>query len=215
MSDSRPHYTTPVRRITRTDCETLIQLTLAEDTPAGDPTSESIFSFEQHGTGRIVARESGVLCGLAVIEHLCEINRERTGHAVHYVSGLQDGQPFNAGTQLLQLHGPLPAILTLERPVLNFLQYLSGISSVVARAVQAAGPDIAILDTRKTIPGYRKLAKYAVYCGGGTNHRICLSDMAMIKDNHVAAAGGITNAVQAIRKRHPDLPLEVEVDALE
>lgn len=116
---------------------------------------------------------------------------------------------------LARIRGPVVDLLRLERIILNFLQYLSGISTVVRAAVDRAGAEIAVLDTRKTLPGYRRLAKYAVYCGGGTNHRINLSDMAMIKDNHIAAAGGIRPAVESIRAARPEIPLEVEVDTLE
>lgn len=211
----RPHYTTPVSEIERSDCETLIRLALDEDAPAGDVTSESIFSETEQGRARIAARENGVLCGAKVVAILLDIDAERSGARVDLHLRLNDGDAFQPGDNLLELRGPLRALLRLERPILNFLQYLSGISTVVAAAVAQAGPDIAVLDTRKTLPGYRRLAKYAVYCGGGTNHRISLSDMAMIKDNHVAAAGGVREAARRVRAREPAAPLEIEIDSLD
>ncbi len=214
--DPRPHYTQPVRSLSQADCEPLVRLALAEDTPDGDPTSEAVFPESERRSARIVARESGVLCGLPVVDSLCAVYAETTGtEAPKIQPHRNDGETFDRGDALLELSGTLRAILRLERPMLNFLQYLSGISTSTAAAVSRAGADIAVLDTRKTLPGYRRLAKYAVYCGGGTNHRIHLSDMAMIKDNHVAAAGSVSAAIRRIREHKPGLPLDVEVDRLE
>ncbi len=212
--DRRPHYTQPVSEIERSDCETLIRLALEEDAPGGDVTSESIFSEMESGFARVTARETGVLCGAKVVAFLLDIDAERSGTRVNLRMLLADGAAFQPGDSLLELRGPLRTLLRLERPILNFLQYLSGISTVVAGAATRAGPEIAVLDTRKTLPGYRRLAKYAVYCGGGTNHRISLSDMAMIKDNHVAAAGGVREAAERVRARQPNTPMEIEIDSL-
>ncbi|MEQ9362730.1 MAG: carboxylating nicotinate-nucleotide diphosphorylase [Leptospirales bacterium] len=220
---NRPHYTSPVRNIIRADCESLLRLALQEDAPPGwpvaDPTTEAIFAATERATARLIPREAGVLCGVPVIRILNEIYAETVGGeepAPLRIEALKaDGDAFAPGDVLLRIEGPLRALLRLERPILNILQYLSGIATTTAETVALAGPEIAVLDTRKTLPGYRRLAKYAVYCGGGTNHRIHLSDMAMIKDNHVAAAGGVTAAVQAVRDQNPDLPLNVEVDTLE
>jgi nicotinate-nucleotide pyrophosphorylase (carboxylating) len=213
--DHRRHYTSPVRELHRADVETLIRLAIAEDAPEGDVTSESIFDKKEVALARIVAREEGVYCGMAISGFLLEIFREVTGYDLMIVQTLHDGDRFHAGDTLLSMNGSLPGILRVERPLLNFVQYLSGIATTTAAAVAKAGPDIAILDTRKTLPGYRRMAKYAVYCGGGTNHRIHLSDMAMIKDNHIEAAGSITLAVQRVRARHPAVPLEIEIDRLD
>lgn len=214
--DPRPHYTHPVRSLSAADCEPLVRLALAEDTPDGDPTSEAIFPATERCSARIVAREAGVLCGLPLMQSLCTVYAETTGTEAPDIRPRRtDGETFDKGDVLLELSGTLRAILRLERPMLNFLQYLSGISTTTAAAVSRAGADIAVLDTRKTLPGYRRLAKYAVYCGGGTNHRIHLSDMAMIKDNHVAAAGGVSAAIRRIREHKPGLPMDVEVDRLE
>lgn len=220
--DQRPHYTSPVRNIIRADCEGLVRLALEEDAPSGwpvaDPTTEAIFPASERASARLIPREQGVLCGIPVIEVLTEIYGEMQAtpeNPLRVTARKCDGDSFEPGDVLLELEGSLRALLRLERPILNFLQYLSGIATTVAETVAVAGPEVAVLDTRKTVPGYRRLAKYAVFCGGGTNHRIHLSDMAMIKDNHVAAAGGVRRAVEAVRSQNPDLPLNVEVDTLE
>lgn len=213
-NDPRPHYTAPVRNITKSDAEALVRLALREDAPEGDATSDSIFDPDHRSEGRIVAREAGVACGIELIEALLEIDAEEYPPKLSVEAYKRDGEAFAAGDALLQLAGPTRTLLRLERILLNFLQYLSGIASQTARARELAGERIFVLDTRKTVPGYRRLAKYAVYCGGGTNHRITLSDMAMIKDNHVAAAGGIAAAAGRVRAARPELPLEIEVDSL-
>lgn len=211
----RQHFTSPVASIQPEDCDALIRLAIAEDAPAGDPTSEDIFTPQMRTTARLVARESGVLCGMPLVLRLLDLFEKETGYKVELVSSDKDGDHFERGSVLLTLKGPVVGILRLERLLLNFLQYLSGIATTTSDAVRSAPPGVFILDTRKTLPGYRRLAKYAVYTGGGTNHRIHLSEMAMIKDNHVAAAGGIRNAVDSIRAKHPQLPIEIEVDRVE
>lgn len=210
----RPHFTKPVDHIERVDCEALIRLALAEDAPAGDPTSESIFPPELTRRAHVVSREAGVLCGAALAVHLLDIFAEVTACRIRLEDSLKDGEAFGAGTKLMTLDGSVAGILRVERVLLNFLQYLSGIATTTQDAVSRAPAGVFVLDTRKTLPGYRRLAKYAVYLGGGTNHRIHLSEMAMVKDNHVAAAGGITNAASKIRQKHPELPLEIEIDEL-
>jgi len=215
MKQNRFDYTTPVTTITREQCERLIRLAIEEDAPAGDPTSEAIFSAERSATARIIAKEEGVLCGGPLILHFAEIFAEMTGYDLTVSAQKEDGSRFRPGDLLCTVTGSLRGILRAERIILNFLQYLSGISTTVANAVAIGGERIHLLDTRKTLPGYRKLAKYAVHCGGGNNHRIDLSDMAMIKDNHIAAAGGIAGAVQKIRDYRPALPIEVEIDRLD
>lgn len=215
MKSDHSHYTTPVSEIERSDCESLIRIAISEDSPAGDPTSEAIFPENEMGAGYIVSREPGILCGMPVIEHLIDIYHEMGGKQLQIEPFLKDRDQFEENQEILRIRGPIRDILRMERLILNFLQYLSSISSTVHNAVIKGKPDLMIVDTRKTIPGYRKLAKYAVNCGGGVNHRINLSDMILIKDNHIAASGGITGAVEKIRSSFPDLPLEVEVDTLE
>jgi len=126
-----------------------------------------------------------------------------------------DGERIRAGDAVLRVSGPAAAVLGAERTVLNFLTHLSGIASATRLWVDAvAGTGAAIRDTRKTTPGLRLLEKYAVRCGGGVNHRMGLGDAALIKDNHVAAAGGVAKAIAAVRALAPDVPLEVECDTL-
>jgi len=209
------HYTAPVSEINRKDCETLVRLALEEDAPSGDSTSESIFNKTDTGSARVIARESGVLCGIPVIEILLEIYFEMTGQTVMLRPHFRDGLLFQKGDTLFTLEGSLISLFRLERILLNFVQYLSGISTVTAKAVETAPENLVILDTRKTLPGYRKLVKYAVFCGGGSNHRISLSDMAMIKDNHIASIKSIQNAIKSIRIENPGIPVEVEVDTLQ
>ncbi|MBL8022370.1 MAG: carboxylating nicotinate-nucleotide diphosphorylase [Leptospirales bacterium] len=211
----RPHFTSPVDSLDRSDCETLIKLALLEDAPNGDPTSEGIFSKEQMCTASVISREPGVMCGASLTGCLTSIFFELTGMQVNVLLSLKDGDRFEKGSVLMKLSGSIPAMLRLERILLNFLQYLSGIATVTANCVAQAPAGVFILDTRKTLPGYRRLAKYAVFMGGGTNHRIHLSEMAMMKDNHIAAAGGIASAARNIRARFPGLPVEIEVDRIE
>lgn len=208
------HYTQPIQQIQRSDCETLLRLAFLEDAPYGDPTSEAIFPQDSQGRARIFPKEAGVVCGLAILPFMREIYQEITGYKVDLTTQKNDGDEFSIGETLLELSGSTRALLRLERPLLNFLQYLSGIATTTASIMGRANPEISILDTRKTLPGYRRLAKYAVYCGGGTNHRIDLSEMVMLKDNHIQEAGGIENAVKNVRSKFPNLPIEVEVDHL-
>lgn len=211
----KKHYTQPLDHIEASDCNTLIRLAIEEDAPAGDPTSEAIFDPDRTARADLVTREDGVFCGASIAKYLLAEFAAMTGYKIELIPHLGDGQTFRKGDRLLSLSGSLRGILRIERPLLNFVQYLSGISSTVAKAVELAGPNVHVLDTRKTLPGYRRLAKYAVYCGGGANHRIHLSDMAMIKDNHVQAAGSISEAVRRIRAHFPDLPIDLEIDRLD
>jgi nicotinate-nucleotide pyrophosphorylase (carboxylating) len=133
----------------------------------------------------------------------------RFGHEV------EDGTVVSAGTVIATVHGPLRVILTAERTALNFLGHLSGVASATRRWVDAVeGTGARIRDTRKTMPGLRALEKYAVRCGGGLNHRMSLSDAALVKDNHVIAAGGVVAAFERVRAEYPGLPIEIEVDTV-
>lgn len=213
----RKHYTKPISSITREDVETLILLAIKEDAPMGDVTSESIFERTEIAKALLLAKTDGVFCGRKITEILLEIYNESENYHIEILNSLQDGEFFKNKENLMELKGELPGLLRIERVLLNFVQYLSGISTLTYQTVKKAkeiNSDIYILDTRKTIPGYRKLAKYAVYCGGGSNHRIHLSDMAMIKDNHIAAAKSITTAVEKVRSKYPDISIEIEVDSI-
>lgn len=187
----------------------LIALALSEDLgDRGDITSDAVFSEHDQAQASLIAKADGVIAGLAAFE--------RTFHhldtAIELVLHLADGERVRPGTQIAVVRGRARALLTGERTALNFLQRLSGIASLTRRYVDAvAGRGAIILDTRKTTPGFRLLEKYAVRMGGGQNHRIGLYDAAMIKDNHIDAAGSITAAVERVRTYAPDAPIIVEV----
>jgi nicotinate-nucleotide pyrophosphorylase (carboxylating) len=189
-------YTIPISKIQKKDFIPLVQLAFQEDAPEGDITSESIFPQENKSTAILNSRENGILCGIQVLEAIQDL----IPNTFHFKCFLQDGDRLHKGSQIAQLSGETRKILQIERILLNFIQYLSGIASTTFQIAQKY-PNLRILDTRKTLPAYRILSKYAVHTGGGWNHRINLSDMAMIKDNHIQALGSITKAVEAIRKR--------------
>ncbi|MCW7467047.1 carboxylating nicotinate-nucleotide diphosphorylase [Leptospira levettii] len=202
-------YTTPVTTITEKDFETLVQLALDEDLPAGDITTDTLFSQKETCTAILLAKEEGILCGLAVIPCLIQ----KTKASITWTKALDDGAILTKGTIIGELKGSLVDLLKMERILLNFIQYLSGIATNANRVAKEF-PNLLILDTRKTLPGYRKLAKYAVYTGGGANHRLNLSEMAMLKDNHIAKAGSIQSAVQMVREKNPGKKIELEIDEI-
>ena len=203
-------YTNPISKLTSSDFTQLVRLALEEDMPEKDITSESIFSKEQKANATLIAKEEGVLAGTIVIE---ELNKQ-TGNLFSYQVLKQDGEAFKPKETLLTLEGSLIVILRIERVLLNFLQYLSGIATEANKISKKYENRLMVFDTRKTLPGYRKLAKYAVYIGGACNHRQNLSDMGLIKDNHVAMSGSILEAVAKIRKNFPDKKIELEIDGL-
>jgi nicotinate-nucleotide pyrophosphorylase (carboxylating) len=186
---------------------------LAEDVPTDDVTSAATITTDAPATGDLVARGDGVVAGLAVADLVL---RYVVGAEVAVVRHVNDGDRVARGDLLVTVQGPARSLLTAERTALNYLCHLSGIATTTARWVEAvAGTDARVRDTRKTIPGYRLLAKYAVRCGGGVNHRTSLSDQALIKDNHVLAAGGVVPAYRAVLAAYPGLPVQVEVTTLE
>ncbi len=190
----------------------LIELAVAEDIGAGDATSESTLPQDAILTGRIVAKEAGVLAGLPVAEAVFR----RVDPTLMLKAYAADGQEVVPGELVAEVSGPARGLLAAERTALNFLQRLSGIATLTRGFVDAVACSTAtILDTRKTVPGYRMLDKYAVRMGGGANHRFSLFDMMLIKDNHVDAAGGILPAVKRARAAYPHLPVEVEVRTLD
>jgi nicotinate-nucleotide pyrophosphorylase (carboxylating) len=190
----------------------LVDAALNEDLgPAGqDVTSIATIPPGLRGTAEIRARAPGVVAGLPV----AALALERSGAEVKLTAS--DGDRVSPGTVVLHAIGPVGRLLTAERTTLNLLCHLSGVATLTRRWVDAvAGTGAAIRDTRKTSPGLRALEKYAVRCGGGVNHRMGLWDAALVKDNHVAAAGGVAAAFHAVRERFPGLPIEVECDTLE
>jgi nicotinate-nucleotide pyrophosphorylase (carboxylating) len=190
----------------------LVARALAEDLGPGDVTSASILGPADSGSARIVAREPGILAGTAFAR---EVFRQ-VGHGIEWRAGLEDGDGLAPGQVVAHVSGPSAAILAGERTALNFLQHLSGIATQTRRLADlTAGTGARILDTRKTVPGMRLAAKAAVRAGGGTNHRTGLFDGILIKDNHIAAAGGVRVAVQRARAAGHLLRIEVEAETLE
>jgi len=188
-----------------------IRSALEEDVGAGDITAERVIPSGRLAHGTIVAREGIVCAGLALLEAVFT----QLDLACRVALKAHDGDRVAAGVPLAHVSGPARALLTGERTALNILQHLSGIAVLTRSYVDAvAGTDTRILDTRKTIPLLRRLEKYAVACGGGTNHRMGLFDAVMIKDNHIAARGSITAAVAAAKAAGTE-PVQVECDRLD
>lgn len=185
-----------------------VRRALAEDLGDGDATAD-LLPTDASASAHVITREAAVLCGQAWFE-AC-FRELDPSVAIRWHAA--DGDPLAAGQVFVELEGNARALVSAERSALNFVQTLSGTATVTAAHVAAvAGTRTRILDTRKTLPGLRIAQKYAVRCGGGTNHRIGLFDAMLIKENHIAAAGSLTAAVHAARARHPRLLLEVEVE---
>lgn len=182
---------------------------LEEDLGPGDVTSESVFAPGDRGAARIVAREPGLVAGLA---HAEEVFRRLNAEARARVT---DGGTVAAGQVLLEVHGPARGLLSAERVALNILGRMSGIATAVRAIQDRLGPDCRVAGTRKTTPGFRAFEKEAIAVGGGDPHRRGLWDEAMVKDNHAAAAGGLAKAVAAVRQRHPGLVVTAEAEGLE
>jgi len=184
---------------------------LSEDSVTDDLTSQATITQSQVSNASFVTRKSGVIAGClvaaAVLEQ-CGIKE--------YELLVKDGQEVNANTELIRLKAETRAILKAERTALNFLSHLSGIATITNLWVkEVSSSKTAIRDTRKTTPGLRELEKYAVRMGGGLNHRMNLSDQALIKDNHIAAAGSVSAAINRVKRVAPGALIEVEVDTLE
>lgn len=188
-----------------------VRRALAEDVGSGDLTADLI-PAETRMQATVISREPAVLCGTAWFDTVFR----QVDRAVTIDWQLADGDRIEADQLLCTLSGPARAILTGERTALNFLQTLSGTATTARQYVDAvAGTSVQILDTRKTLPGLRLAQKYAAACGGCRNHRIGLFDAILIKENHIAAAGSITNAVAAARRLHPEVHVEVETENLD
>jgi len=186
---------------------------LAEDLPGGDVTSIATIAADAQGVGVFAAREAGVVAGLGVA---ALVFHEVMGDTVTVTDRVPDGTRVEPGDVVMRVAGPTRGLLTAERTALNYASHLSGVATATSHWVAALdGTGARVLDTRKTLPTYRALQKYAVRCGGGVNHRFSLSDRAMVKDNHVVAAGGVVPAYEAVRAAYPDLRVEVEVGDLD
>ncbi len=207
----------------------LIQLACQEDLGRlGDVTSKLLDESDAQVTGRVVAREDGVICGLTLGPQICEVFGQRLNQKLEFAASahgdrqFEDGDQVKAGMCVATLRGSRSAVLTVERTLLNFLGRMSGVATLTRSFVEAArkaNPNVSILDTRKTIPGWRELDKYAVRCGGGENHRAGLHDAILIKDNHLAGipTPRLTNALFELLHRRTGSPsfVEVEVDDLD
>lgn len=191
----------------------VIRLSLEEDMPFGDITTENIIPEESCSSARFIAKEDGILAGMPVVERTFYLIDPRVKLEILCA----DGSAVHKGDVIARVEGPTSAILKGERTALNLLQRLSGVATRtqgLARLI--ADTPAKVVDTRKTTPGLRYLEKYAVRVGGGQNHRFSLSDGVLIKDNHIAAAGGIRPAVAAVRGKIPHtIRIEVEVESLE
>ena len=189
----------------------LVKRALVEDLGSGDITTNALIGQNEQAIGIFIAKSACTVAGLAVAaEAFSQLDpAARATWRVH------DGDGCSRDSVLGQVEGRARALLTAERTALNFLQHLTGIATMTRQFVQAAGGAITILDTRKTTPTLRQLEKYAVRAGGATNHRMCLDDGVLIKDNHIRVAGGIGRAVARVRASGSTRPVEVEVETLE
>jgi len=192
----------------------VVRRSLVEDIDeAGDVTTLATIAPDAVGACRFVTRQAGVIAGLPVVSAVFDTVSEGRVSVTEHVA---DGDSVQRGDVLAEVRGPVRDLLTAERPALNLLGHLSGVATATRQWVDAvAGTGTQIRDTRKTMPGLRALEKYAVRCGGGVTFRTSLSDAALIKDNHVAAAGGVVAAFEAVRRHYPNLALEVEVDTVD
>jgi nicotinate-nucleotide pyrophosphorylase (carboxylating) len=195
------------------DLDRVVRAALEEDLRYGpDVTTAAVIPPGTESVAKVVARQPGTLAGLPVAAAVLDV----ACPAATFTPQARDGGRVAAGDVVARVEGPLAGILTAERTLLNFLTHLSGIATATRAWVDAIdGTGAFVRDTRKTVPGLRTLEKYAVRCGGGVNHRMGLGDAALIKDNHVAAAGGVTAAFRAVLAAAPGVVVEVECDTLD
>lgn len=192
--------------------EALIDRAFEEDVQSGDVTTNAIVDESSRAEAVWKSKEKGIIAGLDIARMVFE----KLDPQLEWEPHVNDGDEVESGTELVTITGSCRAILTAERIALNIGQRMSGIATMARQYVDAIGDlDTKILDTRKTVPGFRLLDKYAVVAGGGTNHRMGLFDMAMIKDNHIVAAGGIEEAVLKVRNANSEVQVEVETTNLE
>ena len=190
----------------------LVKFALSEDVGTGDVTTLNAVPANVGARAAIVAKQAGVVSGLDI----AAMTFREVDPALKFKATVRDGQEVPAGAALATVSGSAASLMTAERTALNFLMRLSGVATLTRRYVEAIeGTGAVILDTRKTTPGLRILEKYAVLCGGGQNHRLALWDMYLVKDNHIRAARGLTNAIDRIQRTRRDLLLEVEVESLD
>lgn len=211
--DNRRHAL--IKRI-ESDIPDAVALALKEDLggkiDAERDITAQLLPAETQAHAQVITREAGVFCGKRWVE---EVFIQLGSHAT-LIWHVEDGDQIEADQLLFEIEGPARLLLTAERTALNFVQTLSGVATEVSRYVALlAGSQTQLLDTRKTLPGLRTALKYAVLCGGGSNHRLGLSDAYLIKENHIIASGSIQQAVERAQWLQPDVPVEVEVESLE
>ncbi|WP_375487596.1 carboxylating nicotinate-nucleotide diphosphorylase [uncultured Jatrophihabitans sp.] len=214
MSEARPEERADLAPgLDREVVARVVHTALAEDLgPEGDVTTQATVDADTVATARLVSRQRGVVAGLPVAAYVFDVVGEGR---VEMDLQRADGDRVEPGHVLAVVRGPLRDLLTAERTALNLLGHLSGVASLTRQWADAiAGTSARVRDTRKTMPGLRHLEKYAVRVGGGVNHRMSLSDAALVKDNHVVAAGGVVPAFRRVREQYPGLPLEIEVDTV-
>ena len=202
-----------------TEFDPLLDAALEEDAVRRDVTTRALVPEDRQAEARLIAKQDGVICGLPLARRLVE----RFDARLAFTANACDGDRLCAGAEAARLSGPAAPILSVERTMLNFVRHLSGVATLTAAFVEKVkGTGAGIYDTRKTTPGWRALEKYAVRCGGGHNHRMDLSDMVLVKDNHLELMGrrpgdpdAVREAVRRTREAWPDIPVEVEVENLE
>ena len=201
-----------IKKILWKEIEKIIRLSLEEDLGSGDITSAAIFDNHHISVAEIISKEDGIFCGEDLVKYIYHYLDRK----VEVIPFFNDGSKIGKGLKVIQLTGPTKSLLAGERTCLNFIQRMSGIATKTFKLVtDLSNSSLKILDTRKTAPGLRRLDKYAVKIGGGENHRFGLYDLVMLKDNHLKASGGITEAVQKIKKKYKDkFKIEVETTTL-
>lgn len=200
-------------KINLESAEPLIKMALAEDLQTGDVTTDSIIVDDKTALMTLHVKQNGIIAGLPILKMVFK----QFDFKVEYNNEVKDGEYLTKGEKVVDIYAPLSVLLKAERTALNFLQRLSGIATKTNQYVKVLEPyNTKLLDTRKTLPGFRLLDKYAVRTGGGCNHRFGLYDMVMIKDNHIKAAGSITEAVKRVRNKYNNMyKIEVETTSFE
>jgi len=189
--------------------DNLITAALKEDGVFNDITTKEFIQKDKKANAVLIANQPGIICGTDIFAKVFRSIDKRC----KVIKKIKDGSKINQGDKILEVSGPAWAVLAGERTALNFLQHLSGIATLTDKFVSCVkGTKTKIYDTRKTIPGYRELAKYAVRCGGGTNHRMGLYDMVLIKDNHISLAKDLSKKILHFRKKHKNIKVEVECE---
>ncbi len=206
------HYTQAFKKLHKKDYQHLVKQAFKEDHVNHDVTTLTMISNKMKGQARIISKQFCVMAGIEVIVYILKSIDKN----LNIEFSIVDGDHVNTGDTILEIRGKLQSILVAERVVLNFLSILCGISTLTYQVLcKTKKWGITLLDTRKTIPGWRNLSKYAVYVGGGTNHRWHLADMGMIKDNHWSAVKDISKALAMFTKKYPRLKYQIEVDTME